>query len=239
MEKTKQEGYFYIIPANLVDYKKPRKALLFGLLASLCNQKGYCWASTEFLAAKLQVKSKKTIYYLLNELEKDGWIKRTTEKNYERKIYVNFSPNFPIDEEKHEENHEDNEDNIVVMKKREEEKKETKKYEKEENQLLEIIKLHTGRRFRILDAKAKRQLHKLLDEGVTIKEIEDAVIGASNDEFHQKTKYKYLTPEFITREDKFNFFHNAFQVEKLEKKYKKAENFSNEFLNDFAKNFTL
>ena len=62
-------NYYAIIPAN-VRYDKdisPNAKLLFGEITSLCNQKGYCWATNEYFSTLYGV-SDRTIQNLLKQL---------------------------------------------------------------------------------------------------------------------------------------------------------------------------
>lgn len=59
----------------------------------------------------------------------------------------------------------------------------------------------TGKRFRVLGDKVKRQLNARLKEGFEISEIISAAGTCKADPYHIENP-KYLTPEFITRLDK-------------------------------------
>ncbi len=87
-ERNKQ-GYFYIIPAILVENSSATKALLYGLITSLANKDGFCWASNSFLADKLGVKPT-TISHYISDLEKGGWLHREVDpkEGNKRKIYI-------------------------------------------------------------------------------------------------------------------------------------------------------
>jgi uncharacterized phage protein (TIGR02220 family) len=64
----------------------------------------------------------------------------------------------------------------------------------------------TGRSFKAIDTKTLRQLKTLIASGYAMSDIEKAIKNALEDKFHKDEKYKYLTPEFITRLDKFQKF---------------------------------
>ncbi|MDD5613440.1 MAG: helix-turn-helix domain-containing protein, partial [Candidatus Omnitrophica bacterium] len=89
-KSVREQGFYYIIPAVLAEQNSPRKALLYGLISSLVNEKGYCWATNEFLTKKLGMKSRAQISGYLNSLEKEGWIRMDIEKESgnARKIFL-------------------------------------------------------------------------------------------------------------------------------------------------------
>jgi SOS-response transcriptional repressor LexA len=92
-----REGYFMIIPEIVwaADIKDKAK-LLYGHITVLVEKKGYCFATNNYFAEKLGVKSKKVISTYLKELEDLNLI--TTELIYEsgskqvkeRRIRVNL-----------------------------------------------------------------------------------------------------------------------------------------------------
>ncbi len=85
-----EQNFFYVIPAKLAEEGNLTKAILFGLISSLTNKQGYCWASNEFLANKIGRKNIKTISNHINELKKDGWIdvEIKTKEGNARKIWI-------------------------------------------------------------------------------------------------------------------------------------------------------
>lgn len=52
-----KRNYYCIIPADVLDDERVSDGakLLYGLIASLCNEKGYCFATNEYLASRRQV----------------------------------------------------------------------------------------------------------------------------------------------------------------------------------------
>lgn len=76
--EEQQRSYYAIIPAN-VRYDKdlaPNAKLLYGEIAALCNEKGYCWASNQYFA-KLYGVSFLSIKRWVNSLVNKGYVYRT------------------------------------------------------------------------------------------------------------------------------------------------------------------
>jgi len=61
--------------------------------------------------------------------------------------------------------------------------------------------LITGKKIRVMPEKAKRQLRNLLKKN-SMEDVFQAIRNCKNDKFHKENP-RFLTPEFITREDKF------------------------------------
>ena len=98
------------------------------------------------------------------------------------------------------------------------------KYEK----FLFTINTITSKKFRG-DKKSKRQFTSRLKEGYTLKDFKTAIANCFDDDFHKKNT-KYLTPEFITREDKLQKYLNVVQVKQttIVGESKRVKLFSNE-----------
>lgn len=76
--EEQQKSYYAIIPAN-VRYDKdlaPSAKLLYGEIAALCNEKGYCWASNRYFAELYGV-SVLSIKRWVNSLVTKGYVYRT------------------------------------------------------------------------------------------------------------------------------------------------------------------
>lgn len=93
-EPQENTGYFYIIPAKIVEDPDipPKGKWLFGLLASMADQTGSCYASNGWLAQKLNLKDKDYVSTLLSKLFKKDWLVTDTDKKTgKRFILLNFS----------------------------------------------------------------------------------------------------------------------------------------------------
>lgn len=73
-------SYYAVIPAKVLHdkdlLKYPKSILLYGHIANLANQKGYCWATNRYFMEQLGVKSATTITDYLNLLVRKGFIKK-------------------------------------------------------------------------------------------------------------------------------------------------------------------
>lgn len=68
-------SYYAIIPAD-VRYNenlKPNEKLLYGEITSLCNQKGFCWASNSYFSELYNV-TVQTISSWVSNLKKEGYV---------------------------------------------------------------------------------------------------------------------------------------------------------------------
>ena len=87
------KNYYTIIPSS-IRYDKRLKSLsklIYGEIAALTNDKGYCWANNNYFAEIYSV-SKDTISRSVKQLEKYNYIKcvydKTKQNNEKRKIYI-------------------------------------------------------------------------------------------------------------------------------------------------------
>lgn len=93
--EEQQKAYYAIIPAN-VRYDKdlaPNAKLLYGEIAALCNEKGYCWASNQYFA-DLYHSSISAVQKWVSALVKKGYInlelvyKEGTKQILQRKLCI-------------------------------------------------------------------------------------------------------------------------------------------------------
>ena len=89
-QETESPGYYATIPANVRYSKIPDGAkLLYGEITSLCNKRGYCWATNKYFA-DLYGKDSGTISRWIQALRGGRFI--VTEANEsegnKRKIYL-------------------------------------------------------------------------------------------------------------------------------------------------------
>lgn len=88
------------------------------------------------------------------------------------------------------------------IKKRREEKREEEKERTSSNGWFQLFQEHKHKSKTITE-KASKQLKQLIKNGHNETEFKKVCLSAFNDEYHIETKFKYLTFEFLTREDKF------------------------------------
>lgn len=93
--EEQQKAYYAIIPAE-VRYDEdlpPNAKLLYGEITSLCNEKGYCWASNQYFA-DLYHSSISAVQKWVSSLVKKGYInlelvyKEGTKQVLHRKLYI-------------------------------------------------------------------------------------------------------------------------------------------------------
>ena len=92
--------------------------------------------------------------------------------------------------------------------------------------LLVFFNNTTGRKFRSISTKAKKGFNNIIKQGYTKKDIRDAIVNCFNSEYHQQNR-QYLTPEFISRIDKFEKYFDS-----KPKKLKLPQGYFNMKLND-------
>lgn len=94
-----KKSYYAIIPAEVrYDEELPPNAkLLYGEITSLCNEKGYCWATNQYFADLYKV-SKITVSRWISTLYKKGYIavetlyKEGTKEITGRNLYIVNTP---------------------------------------------------------------------------------------------------------------------------------------------------
>lgn len=76
MENQQNFSAYVVIPSYILfDMELPDKAkLLYGLISSMCNHKGYCWATNAVFMRYLGARSTKTPERLIKELKDRGYI---------------------------------------------------------------------------------------------------------------------------------------------------------------------
>jgi uncharacterized phage protein (TIGR02220 family) len=92
--------------------------------------------------------------------------------------------------------------------------------------LLVFFNKTTGRKLRTINPKAKKGFNNIISEGYTKKDIRDAIVNCFNSEYHQEHR-QYLTPEFISRMEKFEKYFDS-----KPKKLKLPQGYFNMKLND-------
>lgn len=73
IDPNPQQNYYMVIPYQILEQTGPSGAILYGIVSSLTNEKGYCYASNDYLVKKSGL-SIATIKRNLSRLEKIGAI---------------------------------------------------------------------------------------------------------------------------------------------------------------------
>jgi uncharacterized phage protein (TIGR02220 family) len=79
--------------------------------------------------------------------------------------------------------------------------------------LLSFFNKITGKKIRVIGTKAKRQFNARLKEGYTKEDVGRAIVNCFNDPYHKENTH-FLTPEFISRSDKFEKYLNVSNAKK-------------------------
>jgi uncharacterized phage protein (TIGR02220 family) len=74
------------------------------------------------------------------------------------------------------------------------------------DRVFDSFKKITGKSIKLFGNKEKSQLSARLKDGFTYEDIELAIKNCYNDSYHKETNHKYLTLEFILRQDKLSKF---------------------------------
>ena len=78
--------------------------------------------------------------------------------------------------------------------------------------LLVFFNKVTGKNLRVINSKAKSQFNARIRDGYSKQDISRAILNCFNDPYHKENP-KYLTPEFISRPDKFEKYVHAINVQ--------------------------
>jgi predicted transcriptional regulator len=171
---------------------------------------------------------KSAIYSAIEELENNGYVQRKRVRNKEGKIsgtsYKFFETPINTDLNPHPENpYVDNPDmdnqpqlntniiNNLNNKNTHSGLSDTpidSVVSKDKNQsidfdgLLKLFNAITNKKFRVINKKARKQFLEIIKANYTKEDIRNAIINCFNSDYHKQNPH-YLTPEFISRMDKF------------------------------------
>lgn len=197
-------NYYAIIPAE-VRYDEnlsPNAKLLFAEITCLCNKNGVCNASNKYFSDLYKV-STVSISKWVAQLIRNGYIETKMIykdgskeiQNRNIKLLVGVKENFdtPIKERFKDNN------NITIN---------SNTDDIDFQSLLLVFNKITGKKMKVMNEKAKKQFRARLRDGYSKQEIMKAIKNCFDDDFH-KANPKYLTPEFISRPDKFEKYVNV------------------------------
>jgi len=100
-----EHNWAAVIPSRYliaIDINSTQK-LLIGLISSLSNLKGYCFASNEYLGELLYI-NKNTVSALITDLEKKNYLGRVIYRNDKKQVeqrilIINFDKHLPLENE--------------------------------------------------------------------------------------------------------------------------------------------
>lgn len=209
----KKSNYYAIIPAN-VRYDKNLKAnckLLYGEITALSNKEGHCWASNNYFAELYSV-TPQAISKWIKQLNDFDYISINYTRNGKeitgRTININVSTNIDRVSTNEQEGYQqmikgnntyiNNISNVVS----------SKPNDIDFDALLVFFNKVTGKNLKVINSKAKSQFNARIKDGYEKQDISKAIINCFNDPYHKENP-KYLTPEFISRPDKFEKYASA------------------------------
>lgn len=197
-------NYYAIIPAE-VRYDEnlsPNAKLLFAEITCLCNKNGVCNASNKYFSDLYKV-STVSISKWVAQLIRNGYIETKMIykegskeiQNRNIKLLVGVKENFDTSiKEKFKDNN-----NITIN---------SNTDDIDFQSLLLVFNKITGKKMKVMNDKAKKQFRARLRDGYSKQDIMKAIKNCFDDDFH-KANPKYLTPEFISRPDKFEKYVNV------------------------------
>lgn len=221
MEEEIQKSYYAVLPAN-VRYDKdltPNAKLLYAEITSLCNEKGYCWATNKYFAELYGV-SKISVSNWISELERKGYLENeiiyadATKQILGRHLKISSIGikdffNRGIKENFNENNKEKNtkkEDNFIA------------------EEILNYLNQQAGTHFKNVESNLKFIKARLKD--YTEEDLK-AVIDKKVDDWKGGEMQMYLRPETLFNATKFETYLNGLEDRKglkdYERKYSRKE----------------
>ena len=178
---------------------------IFATIMSLPND----WDFSISGMSSVLKEGKKSIYGAIKELQEYGYVEKTTTRNDKGLItgveykFFETPMNKGIDPDSHN-RHADNRDadNAPQLSTNIINDLNNKTNVIDFDALLGFFNKTTGKNLRVINRKVKNQFNARMKDGYTKADIFNAILNCYNDPFHKQNP-KYLTPEFISRPDKF------------------------------------
>lgn len=212
MENEETKSYYAIIPAN-VRYDNdliPNAKLLYAEITSLCNQKGYCWATNDYFA-KLYGVSKVSISKYISLLIEKGYIKSEIEqKENSKEISRRYLKivNDPIKENFNTPIKENLMDNNKILNN----KINKKKYKKEIEIVVNYMNKLAKTTYRATTEMTIHYINARLEEGFSVSELLDVVYNQykhwvdTNSSAYAKGFELYFRPQTLFNSAKFESY---------------------------------
>ena len=195
MKQMKYKNWVSVIPAEILYSKNlsDKEKLVYAVISNLTHEKGYCWASHRYIAELLNC-SNVTISRAVSNLHKRNYIDVSLTKDEDgtnRKIYLTIAQTsnglVKNDERAKRKQAVITIDNLYT----------DKVINPNGTELLSWINQTFNRKFNVIDSKKLNK--RLMKFG--LEKIKKAIRNAYNDEYHKSNGFKYLTPEYFTRND--------------------------------------
>ena len=79
--------------------------------------------------------------------------------------------------------------------------------------LLNLLNAQSSKNYRTINPKARTEFNKRIKEGYTKEDIKNTIINAFQDPWHSDSKWKWLTPIFLSKSDKIDKYLGAVSKE--------------------------
>jgi len=213
--KGQSKSWYAVITAKILYNKEinPRQKILLAMISNMSNEKGYCWASNQHFSELLNcnertiqrdleyLESKKILGRVIN-LKSDGSVDFRALTIIEL-VVTPMSGGGDTGVVGGGDTHVTyNNKDILITKKNKEDILPVEEKEEEfsdYDDFLESVNLIKNSRY--LGCKeSRRQFNARIKQGFTKQEMLEVLENAMKEKYHIETKFRFLTPEFCTRD---------------------------------------
>ena len=206
-------NWMAVIPATILFDNKlnDRDKIIYAIVSNLTHERGYCWATNKYLAQKLDC-TIITVQRALKKLSDRNYLdievlrnENGTSRIIRLENYKNITIEKGISKKKQGgtskmiQGHikKDTHNSIIEYNSINKNINTSGVDEKSTSKLLKFLNDRYHRNFRKIDSKKLKARLKIY----SLDEILMAIENAHSDKFHIDSKFKYLTPEYFTRND--------------------------------------
>jgi hypothetical protein len=206
-------NWMAVIPATILFDNKlnDRDKIIYAIISNLTHERGYCWATNKYLAQKLDC-TVITVQRALKKLSDRNYLdievlrnESGTSRIIRLENYQNITVQKGVSKKKRDgtskmiqgHSKKDTHNNIIEYNSITKNSNTSGVNEKTTSKLLKFINDRYSRNFRKINANRLKMRLKTY----SLDEILMAIENAHADKFHIDSKFKYLTPEYFTRND--------------------------------------